>query len=707
MKEIKCILIFVLFTASTYAQVRICGKVFNETGEPLIGANVYVKGTYDGASTDSIGYFKFTTDSTGKQLLAVSFLSYKNLEIELDLSKKIEPLTITLVESMKELDPVTINVGAFEAGDKKRSVTLKLLDITTTPSALGDVFGALSSFPGSQIVGDKGGLYVRGGEGYETKTYIDGLQATNPYFSSLPDLPSRGRFSPTLFSGTVYATGGYSAEFGQALSSVVNLNSIGIADETQSAVSLTSVGVNASQTQRWDKSSLALTANYSNLIFTYKILKNNIGWVKYPESVDFTTIYRHKRGKYGLFKLYGFVNLNSASMHYNPSADEDGGTVVSLKNKDIYLNTIYTDKLSDKWRIRVGFSFTKDNLSIMQDTFKVSEPVFSAHQKLILTNKLNDHFSLKLGEDISIYSFSFKYFSFLDLTTFKQSFLVTNPALFAESEISINSRLAIRTGLRGEYLSLMNEKKLSPRISFAYKYSRNAQISFAYGQFTQRPENEYLLYNNKLKSEKASHYIINYQYEKNNQIFRVEGYKKTYKDLVKYLNENNIDPLTYNNRGYGYSMGIDVFWRDSKTLKNMDYWISYSYINTKRDYKNYTKDDTPPYISPHTFSVVVKYMFPKIDTHIGINYTYASIKNWFNPNLGDNIHAKVKAYNDISLNIIYMTSVWKKLTVLYFNVNNICGFNNVFGYNYNKDTLYPIVSTPERFFLIGAFISFK
>ena len=39
----------------------------------------------------------------------------------------------------------------------------------------------------------------------------------------MPDVPGRGRFSPFMFGGTVFSTGGYSAEYGQALSGVINI----------------------------------------------------------------------------------------------------------------------------------------------------------------------------------------------------------------------------------------------------------------------------------------------------------------------------------------------------------------------------------------------------------------------------------------------------------------------------------------------------
>ncbi len=132
---------------------------------------------------------------------------------------RVPPLTVILEEQPGEIRAVIIAAGAFDSGELSRPVVLKPMDIATTPSAVGDIYGALATLPGAQLVGNEGGLFVRGGEGYETKTFIDGMQVSNPYMSKLPDLPTRSRFSPLLFSGTAFSTGGFSAEYGQAPSS--------------------------------------------------------------------------------------------------------------------------------------------------------------------------------------------------------------------------------------------------------------------------------------------------------------------------------------------------------------------------------------------------------------------------------------------------------------------------------------------------------
>ena len=92
-----------------------------------------------------------------------------------------------------------------------------------------------------------------------------------------------------------------------------------------------------------------------------------------------------------------------------------------------------------------------------------------------------------------------------------------------------------------------------------------------------------------LSYERADHYIINYQKITNDRIFRVEGYYKEYDDLALM----NADGLNYENAGNGYAKGIELFWRDKRTIKNGDYWISYSYLDTKRNWRNFQHQPFP------------------------------------------------------------------------------------------------------------------
>ena len=712
MKTITSLIIFLFLTGYVHSQVILKGRVIDNDGISMPGANVSLRETYDGASTDTAGYFSFKTTETGKQTLVVSFVGYKTIEKEIDLSSRVEPVEIVLTPQAGEIGSAIVTAGAFETGDLKRPIVLKPMDIATTPSAMGDIYGALTTLPGTQIVGDEGGLYVRGGEGYETKTYIDGMQVVSPYQAKMPDLPTRSRFSPILFKGTVFSTGGYTAEYGEALSSAINLNTIGLADKTQSGATIMSVGMNASHSQRWEKGSVAGTMQYLNMTPYYSIFKTNMDWEKAPVQMDGSVLFRQQYGKYGLLKVFGTFNINKSILNYSETGNPESASPIAMQNNNYYLNAVYNDVLSKRWKYKAGFAATYDHTGTGIDSDRLDETVHAYHQRLTFTHDYNENISVKIGEEGSWYTFDQGYRIAGTEQNYAWNIRIGDYAVYAEPEVRLNKRFVFRTGLRSEYVSMLHEWSLMPRLSFAYKPGDYSQISLAYGLFRQRPENGYLIWNNDLHSEKATHLILNYQYEIENRIFRVELYKKWYNNLVKYTSENNPDPSTYNNTGSGSAQGIDLFWRDSKTIRDLDYWISYSFIQTERNYKNYQKPLVPSFISPHSFSVVMKYFIRRANTYTGLTYMYASPKTWYNPALSATTGDKTLPFNDLSMNILVIRPFLKSYCGILFNVSNVLGFNNVFGYHYSASPdemgsyeQYPIKPQSKRFFILGLFIN--
>ncbi|MBV1924159.1 MAG: carboxypeptidase-like regulatory domain-containing protein, partial [Flavobacteriaceae bacterium] len=117
-----------LFVSMGYSQTTISGKVTEPNGTPILGANVYLEGTYDGASSDIDGNFSFETSETGTQTLMVSFVSFETFTMVASVSE-LNNLTIKLREDVNSLDTVVISAGTFEASDNSKISVLKPLDV--------------------------------------------------------------------------------------------------------------------------------------------------------------------------------------------------------------------------------------------------------------------------------------------------------------------------------------------------------------------------------------------------------------------------------------------------------------------------------------------------------------------------------------------------------------------------------------------------
>ena len=163
----------------------------------------------------------------------------------------------------------------------------------------------------------------------------------------------------------------------------------------------------------------------------------------------------------------------------------------------------------------------------------------------------------------------------------------------------------------------------------------------------------------------------------------------------------------FNNNGSGFAKGFDVFWRQNGKIKNTDYWVSYSYLDTKRDYRNYPTTARPSFASKHNLSVVTKHWIEDWKSQVGFSYQFASGRNFTNPNEVGFLNSETKNYNNLSFNWAYLIDQQK---ILYFSVNNILGTKNIFGYDYKNTPnmngnfeRQARVPNADSFFFVGFF----
>lgn len=695
MKYYSLFLILLILINLSFGQTTIMGKVTDQKNAPLAGANIFIQNSYDGATSDSTGNFRFKTELNGIQNLSVSFIGYQPFLTKVNLdSLKTLNLSIVLRESDDQIDEVVINAGAFEASDEKKAVILRVFDIATTPSAQGDIFGALGTLPGVQKVGEDGRVFVRGGESYETKTFMDGMLVSSPYMSKMPDMPTRGRFSPMLFSGTLFSTGAYSAEYGQALSSIVDMKTNSVETQNASSISIMSVGIMASTTKCRKNSSISLSGDYVTGVLSNLINKQQVDWTRSPDGIDGTLMYRQKTGKTGMIKFFGTFNNSSSGILY-PNTQTGIFQDIFLNSNNWYLNSTYNTMIGEKWMIKSGIAMNYDHqkTDLDQDRILINRNMLQA--KLGFSRFLNEQTELKFGADWVNYSYEQKIRMGGD---FRLPFTNNELAGFAEIEYKLTKKFATRLGARLENSSLLKNTTLVPRLSGAYKTGKHSQVSLACGSFYQNPEDDYLKFAPRLKPEKSSHAVMTWQYLTDLKTFRVEGYLKKYDDLVKYTVPLATDPLDYSNSGNGHAEGIDVFWRDKETIDLTDYWISYSWINARRNYKDYTEMAIPNFVSEHNLSVVAKRFFQPLRTYGSVTYSFASSRPYHDPNFPGFMNSRTTSYNDISLSLTYLMEILGKQSVLHLMVNNVVGFDNIFGYNFsntpNADGKYE--STPIK-----------
>ncbi|MBL7865692.1 MAG: TonB-dependent receptor [Cyclobacteriaceae bacterium] len=700
------ILFLSVLNLQAVGQTMISGKVTDQQGAIVPGANVMIKGTYDGASSNQEGAFRFTTTETGDQILSVSFIGYTTAEQAIALTGTPLEVTLVLKEEINQLEAVTIAAGSFTAGEEKRRTILKAVDIATTAGATADIAGALNTLPGTTKVGESGRLFVRGGDGSETRTFVDGMVVLEAYRPSAPNTPSRGRFMPFMFKGTSFSTGGYSAEYGQALSSALVLNSKDKAEISQTDIGILSVGADVGHTEVWERGSVSGKIQYTDIRPYFNLIKQYVDWHTPPTSFESSAAFRQETGKDGLFKFYGTYNQSQYAMYNHDVAQPEIKTLVELDNTFGYGNGSYQQSVSKNWSVRGGMSYNYNRNVYRLDGVPYGEKENGIHTKLVAEHTLSDKVEVRMGGEVIARDYEASMEESGTGNKLVQGFREVVSATFVEAEAYASSKFITKAGARLEHNSLTGQVSVDPRISLAYKPGKLGQFAFAYGRFRQSVTNNYLRVNPTLGQEKASHYILNYQFITGQRTFRVETYYKKYDNLLKYFNG---DVKTSNNTGYGYAKGIEFFWRDNQSLRNVDYWVSYSFLDTERDYLNFPHTAVPSFASAHNFSFVYKHFVQPIKCQLGFTYSYSSGRPYYNPNNAAFNTDRTPSYQDLSANVAYLPKSW---LIIYFSCTNILGRDNIFGYTYattpGTDGVYasqPVRQPANRFIFLGLLIT--
>jgi hypothetical protein len=732
------ILLLAVFTVN--AQVKISGRITDGKNKPLSGVSIVLKNTYDGATSDSLGVYAFATDEKGAQLLEVSFTGYNTVLQNISISSQPIVQHIALKEQITQLKAVVISAGSFEASDKNKGAVLSSLDIVTTPSANGDITSALKSLPGTQQVGESEGLFVRGGAATESKIYMDGNLVNNFFYSSTPGIATRGRFNPFLFKGTVFSTGGYSALYGQALSSALILESNDLPERTEADLSVSVVGVGGGiqHLAKDKKSSWGISYNYTNLWLAFKVIPQKQDYLQIPVAHQTDANFRIKTRNGGFLKYYGYLSTNKVGFS---SPDIDSmvlNDAFALENINTYHNINWKERIGNGWRINTGLSYStnKDDIkNELQDAdnqkVEISNPAYYAFKnyavlnkanyaqaRLVLEKKIKGLTAIRFGSDY-FYSNEKTTYTSNNGSKYNEKVIDHLYAGFVETDIYITNSLAAKIGSRLEHSEIIDQWNIAPRLSLAYKLANKSQASFAYGIFYQNPERKLLPTAAGIDYSKATHYIFQYSLQTKDYTLRAEMFYKKYDDLYKTAPGSTGVEKAANNNGYGYAKGVEFFWRDKKTIKNVDYWFSYSYLDTKRNFLNYPTSMAPSFAATHTAAFVFKRFVLPWKTGFNFSYNFATGRPYYNiaydfsqGKYQVKDEGKTINYNNMSFSVNYLPNLGKKdaraFVVWVLGINNVLGQNQVYNYNYSTDGSRKVAVTApsKRFVFIGCFLSF-
>lgn len=590
------------------------------------------------------------------------------------------------------LDEVVVRGKKTPAANSRWS-DMHPVELVTVGGANGDLYKALQTLPGTQVQGETGELLVRGGSSYETQTFIDGMHVLNPYTSNGINTPSRSRYSTFMFSGVNLASGGASQEYGEALSAVLPLETKDYSKVDKVGVNASVVGVGGGGTKTLDRGSLSVDLNYQNLGLYDKVYSGRTDFERPYRMFSGATQFRHTPGDATVFKVYAQYDRTDFSAY-----EGDERRLFALTEDNIYVNATFRYRAAGGWDWFAGAAYSYYNREVGGAAVS-GDNWLERQRELHLKTKMSKRFSSVFRLDMGVESYIRNYrnhYLYSSMDDANQMSPTISAGFFSAAYYPVE-RLKAELSFRTEYTSPNRKINFSPRLAVNY-YWGDVMLSGIVGRYTQLPENDWLVRSRKLMSEACMQYNLGMQYGYEGRFYKAELYYKNYDRLVLEETDTETGSVLLTSGGYGYSRGIDLFFRDRVSIKNLEYQLSYTYNISKRKYQRCSELTTPQYATRHNAALVVKYSLPRLHSIISLTNRFSTGRPYHNPLLPGLMNDEVKPYNSLDVGVTFLAS---KKVIIHASASNILGRKNEFGKVDNK----AVLASKDHFFYVGVYVT--
>lgn len=201
----------------------IYGKVIDDNGSVIELVNIAVMGTSYGTSSNSRGQYELALPSETTLEVVFSFIGYKQVKKVVNLKKGEERKVDVVMESTSMTLPEAV------VSDRQiNSATITRIDareISFVPSSgAGGVEDLVKTLPGVSSTNELSSQYnVRGGNFDENLIYINGIEIYKPFLVGSGEQEGMSVINPRLVSNIDFSAGGFSAEYGDKLSSTLDI----------------------------------------------------------------------------------------------------------------------------------------------------------------------------------------------------------------------------------------------------------------------------------------------------------------------------------------------------------------------------------------------------------------------------------------------------------------------------------------------------
>ena len=463
-------------------------------------------------------------------------------------------------EQTTTINEVVVTASTFSFGKSDNFKTMDALDVVMAGNSCGDIVAALQTLPGTQMVGENGKLYVRGGESDECQTFVNGMHVLVPYSTNTENTAVRGRFSPFLFKGINFSLGGYSGEYGQALSSVLPMETTDAATSDKFGVSASLVDWNIGGTKAYQNSSLSFNAALTSTGVYDQLFTQRQDFTRPYRKLSGEAQYKKEFSASSVLKSYVGYDLTSVGLHID-------GRNLSLKEHNIYANVTHRASIGRGYSLFTGIAnssvFTDiDDARMAGDHYHNFRN--EVHLKTEVHKACSDVLKLSAGIEDYIRNSTLRYES--DHYQLDYNIL----AAHVDAQWRIIPRLFLNVSARAERLRvgelcsgmfMKSDCSLMPRTTLSYIPNKHLQFSLVAGRYSQTPEDDYLAQSRGDFSQSlADHAILSMQYKSGSTLLRIEPYWKKYEDM-----DSRVRTGAYDIVGFDHTVKV----KSGETMKRL------------------------------------------------------------------------------------------------------------------------------------------
>ena len=372
----KSYIITLLFTILSFytavAQISISGKVTDEKEAPIEFATIRVVGTAIGTNSNLKGEFSLSVAQCDTLLVEVSCIGYASIKRQYVKPKGKITLNAKLYPKSQELREVQV-VEIKRQTNQMQTIDAKALRLTPDASG-GSVEAVLSTMAGVSSKNEMSSQYmVRGGSYDENSVYINGIEIYRPQLISSGQQEGLSIINPDMVGSVNFSTGGFSAEYGDKMSSVLDI-AYREPEAFEGAVSLSLQGGSLSIGQS--------NKRFSQLHgFRYKRNSSLLGSLETkgeydPQYFDYQTNLNYKIGEKWKASFLGNISINN--YRFTPqNRNTSFGTSTNAKQFTVYFDGHEKDKFETYFgALSLNYRYSKNSdMSLLASGYLTNELV--------------------------------------------------------------------------------------------------------------------------------------------------------------------------------------------------------------------------------------------------------------------------------------------------------------------------------------------